>query len=131
MNLFEKSAVELGELLARKEVSAREVVEAALDRIEAAEPAIRAFLTVTGEQAAAIDEKRSRGEVLGGLAGIPVAIKDVICTRGVRTTCGSKILADFVPPYNATVVERLNDVGAVLIGKTNCDEFAMGSSTEN
>src|SRR5437016_957973 len=117
-DLLSKSAVELGGLLARKELSARELAKAAIDRIDSAEPKLHAFLTVTREcaweTAAAIDDRRARGEDLGPLAGIPIAIKDVICTRGIRTTCGSKILPNFLPPYDATVIDRLNRAGAVL-----------------
>lgn len=116
-------------------MSTREVVEAALSRVNMVEPSIHAFITVTAEQAVAqaheVDDRRANGEQLGPLAGIPIAVKDVICTQGINTTCGSKILANFVPPYNATVIDRLKSAGAILIGKTNCDEFAMGSSTEN
>jgi aspartyl-tRNA(Asn)/glutamyl-tRNA(Gln) amidotransferase subunit A len=129
------TACELGALMEKKDLSARELAEATLARIEAVEPKVKAYLTVTGEQALkqadAVDERRAAGETLGPLAGIPLALKDNLCTRGIRTTCGSKILDNFVPPYDATTVARLNAHGAIMAGKANCDEFAMGSSTEN
>ncbi|MGC8667309.1 MAG: Asp-tRNA(Asn)/Glu-tRNA(Gln) amidotransferase subunit GatA [Chthonomonadales bacterium] len=134
-DLYTLSATEIARRVASGALSARDVAEAFLRRIERVEPAIHAFLTLTPEAAleaaSELDERRASGEPLGPLAGVPIAIKDNICTRSVRTTCASNILSNFVPPYDATVVERLRRAGAVLLGKTNCDEFAMGSSTEN
>jgi aspartyl-tRNA(Asn)/glutamyl-tRNA(Gln) amidotransferase subunit A len=121
-------------LLDSGEITAMALAEAFLRRIELEEPRIKAFLTVTADaalaQAQAADERLQRGE-RGPLLGIPIGIKDVLATEGVETTCGSQILKGFVPPYDATVVQRLKEAGAVLPGKLNCDEFAMGSSTEN
>jgi aspartyl-tRNA(Asn)/glutamyl-tRNA(Gln) amidotransferase subunit A len=121
-------------LLAKREVSSRELTQGALARIESVEPNVRAFLTVTADralaQAYAADARIAAGE-RGELLGVPVALKDLLSTRGVATTCGSKMLEQFVPPYDATVVSKLFDAGAVMVGKTNMDEFAMGSSTEN
>jgi aspartyl-tRNA(Asn)/glutamyl-tRNA(Gln) amidotransferase subunit A len=125
----------LHDKLVRGEVRATALTEAVLKRLEAVEERVQAYITVTPElarqQAAAADEALARGEICSPLQGIPVAIKDNICTTGVRTTCASRLLANFVPPYDATVMQRLRAAGAVCIGKANMDEFAMGSSTEN
>jgi aspartyl-tRNA(Asn)/glutamyl-tRNA(Gln) amidotransferase subunit A len=129
------TAHELLAALHKGEITAESLTQHYLDAIRRHDPEIKAFLAVNEagalEQARAIDAKRKQGAPLGPLAGIPVAIKDVICTQGQRTTCGSKILHNFVPPYDAHVIARLKAADAVLLGKTNCDEFAMGSSTEN
>ncbi|MGB6410826.1 MAG: Asp-tRNA(Asn)/Glu-tRNA(Gln) amidotransferase subunit GatA [Candidatus Deferrimicrobiaceae bacterium] len=117
-----------------KKISSRELTRALLSRIERINPKINAYVTVLPEaamrEAEARDEEIARGIVRGPLHGVPVAIKDIFCTKGIRTTCASRILKDFDPPYDATVVERIRAAGAVLLGKQNMDEFAMGSSTE-
>jgi aspartyl-tRNA(Asn)/glutamyl-tRNA(Gln) amidotransferase subunit A len=124
---------EAHELLSKREVSAVELAESVLARIDGCDSKIRAYITVTPdvalEQARRADERLASGGA-GLLTGIPVTIKDNMCTRGVRTTCGSRILENFIPPYSATIVEKLFGEGAVLVGKANMDEFAMGSSTE-
>src|SRR5437016_232930 len=123
------------EALAAKKISARELLADFYRRIEARNPELNAYLALSPErarrQADKIDALIASGSPLPPLAGVPVAIKDVISTRGTKTTCGSKILENYVPPYDATAVERLEAAGAVVLGKTNCDEFAMGSSNEN
>jgi aspartyl-tRNA(Asn)/glutamyl-tRNA(Gln) amidotransferase subunit A len=129
------TAHELHRLLVKKEVSAVEIAKSVYDRTDDLERKINAYITLTKEkamrQAEAVDAKIAAGEAIAPLSGIPVAVKDNICTKDVRTTCASKILHNFVPPYNATVMEKLEANQAVLLGKTNMDEFAMGSSTEN
>ncbi|MEH2457919.1 Asp-tRNA(Asn)/Glu-tRNA(Gln) amidotransferase subunit GatA [Nostoc sp.] len=126
---------ELHQQLVKKERSAVEITQEALERIQALEPKLHSFLCVTTEraleQAGAVDAKIAAGEEIGLLAGIPVGIKDNLCTKGIPTTCASRILENFVPPYESTATQKLADVGAVMVGKTNLDEFAMGSSTEN
>ena len=126
---------ELHRQLIQKERSAVAITEAYLGRIKALEPTLHSFLTVTEEQAIAqaqaVDQKIAAGEDIGLLTGIPIGLKDNLCTQGVRTTCASKVLENFVPPYESTVTRRLAEVGAICLGKTNLDEFAMGSSTEN
>lgn len=130
------SATRLNRLFLAGELSAVEITEGALERMEAVEPQVRAFLTVTADQALErarkLDARRRAGDTeIGPLAGVPVAVKDNMCTEGTRTTCGSRILEGYLPPYDAAVVERLRGSGAIIIGKTNMDEFAMGSSGEN
>ncbi|GAB1694042.1 Asp-tRNA(Asn)/Glu-tRNA(Gln) amidotransferase subunit GatA [Krasilnikovia sp. M28-CT-15] len=128
------TATEIAALISGGEASAVEVATAHLDRIDAVDPRVHAFLHVDREgalaAARAVDERRAAGEQLGPLAGVPVAVKDIVATRGVPTTAASKILEGWRPPYDATIVERLRAAGTVMLGKTNMDEFAMGSSTE-
>ena len=134
MHLHELTIHKAHELLKQKEISSVELTRAVLERIEAVDDKVGAFITVAGDaamkQAQLADRAISNGKCRP-LTGIPLAIKDLICTKGLKTTCASKILENFIPQYNATVIKKLNSQGAVVIGKTNMDEFAMGSSTEN
>ncbi len=135
MNLFQKTIRELHQMLLDREISSVELTESLLDQIEAVGEKTKAYLVVTRElalrQAKAADERLLAKRDVRPLTGIPIALKDVLCVQDVVSTAGSKILKDFLPPYSATVVERLEAEGAVFLGKTNCDEFAMGSSNEN
>ena len=131
--MFEKSIAELSRLLEAGETTSEELTRLFLDRIEKYQPELNAFITVTEEEALRAakeaDVLRQNGQA-GPLTGVPVAQKDIFCTSGVKTTCGSKMLDNFVSPYDATIVEKMNRAGLVNLGKTNMDEFAMGSSNE-
>ena len=133
--MFNKSIFELKDLLSKKETTSKEIIQSFLDRISAYNEKLNAFITV--DEAAALkmaedsDKRRESADLLSPFDGIPVALKDNICTKNIKTTCASKILSNFVPPFDATSFLKLKDQGFVLLGKTNCDEFAMGSSTEN
>lgn len=135
MKLFEQPAHVLHDMLVNKEITSLELTQAVLARIDEVEGDVQAYLTITREEALAqakdVDEKIAKGEEIAFLEGIPGAIKDNICTKGIKTTCASKILQKFVPPYDATVMQKLEAQNPVVLGKTNLDEFAMGGSTEN
>jgi len=135
MNILDATAKSIRDDVAAGRLSATDVCRAALDRISAINPSLNAFNLVDADRAlgraAEIDRRRAAGETPGPLAGVPIALKDNMDVRGMRTTASSRILEHFVPPYDATVVRRLESAGAVIVGKTNCDEFAMGSSNEN
>ncbi len=134
MELHQKTIHEVSADLKAKKLSSVELTKAVMDHLEKVEPKVQAFITITRDeafkQAAEADKRLATGKDITALTGVPVGIKDLLCTKGVRTTCGSRMLENFVPPYNATVVEKLYSVGAVSVGKTNMDEYAMGSSTE-
>jgi len=135
LEAYELTGAQASEKLRRKEISSRELTKAILNRLKSVEPQIEAYLTISEDlamkQAEEADIRLTSGMDITPLTGIPIAIKDIICTRDILTTCASQILKNFLPPYDATVIERLRHAGAVFIGKTNMDEFAMGSSTEN
>lgn len=135
MRLFDKPAHVLHDMLVNKEITAVELAQDVLARLDAVDKDVKAYLTITREtaiaQAEAVDAKIARGESISFLEGIPGAIKDNICTKGVRTSCASKMLENFVPPYHATVMEKMIAENPVIVGKVNMDEFAMGGSTEN
>ena len=135
MALYDKTAHELHELLTTKKISAAELTADIFSRVEEMEDKIGAYLTITRDKAETtaklVDEEIARGDKISSLEGIPCAIKDNICTKGIRTTCASKILENFVPPYDATAYKKLVAQNSVIVGKANLDEFAMGSSTEN
>ena len=134
MDLLKLTALELGEKIKAKEVTVREAVDAVIGQIKEAESEIHSFVTIDEEgayaQAEEIQKKIDVGELTGPLAGVPVAVKDNMCIEGQLTTCSSKILSNFKPTYTAEAVKNLRKAGAVIIGKTNMDEFAMGSTTE-
>lgn len=135
MNITELTVHELQEKIKNKELTITEINKAYIERINEKEKDVQAFITLTTDEALEkskiIEEKVNKGEIKGELAGIPIGIKDNICIKGTKTTCASKMLENFIAPYNATVIEKINDENMISLGKTNMDEFAMGSSTEN
>lgn len=135
MELYNMTAAELSKKLESREISSEELTVSVLDRIDSVEGKVNAYITIDKESAIAqareVDEKRARGDKLSKLAGIPIGIKDNISTKGVATTCASKMLENYVPPFDATVIEKVKANDMVMLGKLNMDEFAMGSSTEN
>lgn len=135
MHLYEYSIDELSKKLAKKEISSLELIDSVLKRIKETQKTLNTFITITEEEALKkakeVDEKRSKGQNLSPLAGIPIGLKDIFLTKGTKTTCCSHILSNFIPPYDSTVVKKLKENDVVLIGKLNMDEFAMGSSNEN
>lgn len=135
MTIINKSAKEINKLFVNKEISAKEIVDAFYKQIDLIEPKIQALNSLTKElaykQAEELDKKVSKGEKQGPIAGVPIIIKDVICVKGFSATCGSKILENFIAPYEATATSKLWEAGAICLAKSNMDEFAMGSSTEN
>lgn len=135
LNLYELTLHEVRDKIRQREISAKDLLDSVFDRIDAVEDSVSAYISISKDEAykkaKEIDDKIAAGENYGDLTGIPIALKDNICTEGIKTTCASKMLDNFVPPYDAEVYSRLKAAGAVLIGKTNMDEFAMGSSTEN
>ena len=135
MNITELTVHELQEKIKNKELTVTEITNAYIDRINEKEKDVNAFITLltddASKKAKEIEEKINNGEINSDLAGIPIGIKDNICTKGVRTTCASKMLENFISPYNATIAQKLDDAGLINLGKMNMDEFAMGSSTEN
>ncbi|MFQ5479745.1 MAG: Asp-tRNA(Asn)/Glu-tRNA(Gln) amidotransferase subunit GatA [Thermodesulfobacteriota bacterium] len=135
MSLTSKTIARLSEMLRKRELTSTEITKAYLNRIAELDPSINSYITVTAESAledAARAEKRlASGTEVTPLTGVPISVKDIFCTDGIKTTCASKMLEGFIPPYDSTVAKKLKDAGAVILGKTNMDEFAMGSSTEN
>ncbi len=134
-DLWKYGAEDLHRMFVGGEVSCREITESHLDRIRNVEPSLNALVTVCSKEALAQaeeqDKRRLQGEPLGPLAGVPISVKDIISTKGIRTTCGSRMLAEYIPAYDATTVQKIKEADGVIIGKTNVDEFGMGSSTEN
>ena len=134
MELYELTVHELRDKLAKNEITAEEITKSYIKRIEEKEPEVKAFINTNLDEALKAaqeaDKKRQAGEEVSELAGIPIGIKDNICTKGVKTTCSSKMLENFVSPYDATVMEKINNENLVMLGKLNMDEFAMGASTE-
>ena len=135
MSLTQLSAFQIAQYVKTKKASCREITDDFLARLQTVEPQVKAFVTITEDEARKradlLDKRLAAGEDIGALGGVPIGLKDLLCTKGVRTTCSSKMLEHFVPPYDAHVVERLATEGAISLGKLNMDEFAMGSSTEN
>lgn len=135
MKLYSLTVSEIARKIKEKEITIKEVLDSVYNRIENVEEKVSAYVTLTKEQAynraTKLQERLDNGEDIGIMGGVPIAIKDNICTNRIKTTCSSKMLENFVPFYDATVIEKLEDAGAIIIGKTNMDEFAMGSSTEN